>query len=284
LRRVLTCNGFPVTYVMNITDVGHLVADGDTGDDKMEQGARRTGTSAWEIAALYTQAFQDDLGRLNVLEPTIWCQATAHIPEQIETIRCLEAKGFTYRTADGVYFDTAKCPDYGRLARLESAGLQAGRRVDMGEKRHPTDFALWKCSPPGHQRQMEWESPWGVGFPGWHTACAPMAAKYLGTFFDLHCGGEDHIAVHHTNEIAQAEACYGTHLANFWLHGHFLQLHEAKMAKSTGDFLRLQTLIERGYDPLAYRLFCLNAHYRAPLHFTWDGLEAFTQDLCKFER
>ena len=273
LRRVLDFNGYPVTHVMNITDVGHLVSDADTGEDKMEKGSRRTGKSAWEIAEFYTQAFKEDLQHLNILEPTRWCRATDHIPEQIEAIRCLEAKGFTYRTSDGIYFDTAKLPTYGYLARLDIAGLHAGMRVDMGEKRNPTDFALWKFSPLDHKRQMEWESPWGIGFPGWHIECSAMSTKYLGAFFDIHCGGEDHISVHHTNEIAQTEACHGTHLANFWLHGHFLQLDEAKMAKSAGDFLRVPTLIERGYDPLAYRFFCLSAHYRAKLNFTWDSLD-----------
>jgi cysteinyl-tRNA synthetase len=273
LRRVLDFNGYTVTHVMNITDVGHLVSDADTGEDKMEKGARRTGKSAWAIAEFYTQAFKEDLRRLNILDPTIWCRATEHIPEQIEAIRCIEAKGFTYRTSDGIYFDTSRFPGYGRLARLDITGLQAGVRIDMGEKRHPTDFALWKFSPSDHKRQMEWETPWGVGFPGWHIECSAMSAKYLGPFFDIHCGGEDHISVHHTNEIAQTEACHGTHLANYWLHGHFLQLDEAKMAKSTGDFLRVQTLMERGYDPLAYRFFCLSAHYRAKLNFTWDSLD-----------
>lgn len=273
LHRVLAFNGYRVKHVMNLTDVGHLVSDADTGEDKMEQGSRRTGKSAWEIAEFYTQAFKDDLGHLHILEPTNWCRATEHIPEQIETVRCIEAKGFTYRTADGIYFDTSKLPTYGYLARLDSTGLQAGIRVDMGEKRHPTDFALWKFSPPGQKRQMEWDSPWGVGFPGWHIGCSAMATKYLGPLFDIHCGGEDHIAVHHTNEIAQTEACHGTRLANFWLHGSFLQLSDAKMAKSAGDFVRLQTVVERGYDPLAYRLFCLSAHYRATLTFTWEGLD-----------
>ncbi len=272
LRRVLAFNGYRVTHVMNLTDVGHLVSDADIGEDKMEQGSRRTGKSAWEMAAFYTQAFKDDLDHLNMLEPTIWCRATHHIPEQIEAIRCLEAKGLTYRTADGIYFDTSKLPSYGELARLDIQGLHAGMRVDMGEKRHPTDFALWKFSPPEQKRQMEWDSPWGVGFPGWHIECSAMATKYLGRFFDIHCGGEDHIPVHHTNEIAQTEACHGTHLANFWLHGAFLQLDDAKMAKSAGDFVRLQTVVERGDDPLAYRPFCLGAHYRATLHFTWEGL------------
>jgi cysteinyl-tRNA synthetase len=273
LRRVLEFNGYRVKHVMNLTDVGHLVSDADTGEDKMEKGARRTGKSGWEIAEFYTQAFKDDLRHLSILEPTIWCRATEHLPEQIETIQCIEAKGFTYRTSDGIYFDTSKLPTYGDLARLDLKGLQAGARVDMGEKRHPTDFALWKFSPPERRRHMEWDSPWGVGFPGWHIECSAMATKYLGPSFDIHCGGEDHIAVHHTNEMAQTEVCHGTRLANFWLHGSFLQLDDAKMAKSAGDFLRLQTVVERGYDPLAYRFFCLSAHYHATLNFTWDGLD-----------
>ncbi len=273
LRRVLECNGYAVKHVMNITDVGHLVSDADTGEDKMEKGARRTGKSAWQIAEEYTQVFKEDLQHLNILPPTIWCRATDHIREQIDTIRCIEAKGFTYRTSDGIYFDTSKLPDYGYLARLDIEGLQAGSRVEVGEKRNPTDFALWKFSPAGQQRQMEWDSPWGVGFPGWHIECSAMSEKYLGPFFDIHCGGEDHIPVHHTNEIAQTEACHGTRLANFWMHGYFLQLEDAKMAKSAGEFLRVQTLIDRGIDPLAYRMLCLGAHYRTKLNFTWESLE-----------
>ena len=273
LRRVLEFNQYHVRHVMNITDVGHLVSDGDEGEDKMEKGARRTGMSAWEIAAFYTTAFQADLARLNILEPTIWCRATDYIPEQIETIQCIEANGFAYRTSDGIYFDTAKLNDYGYLARLKVEGLQAGARVEVGEKRSLTDFALWKFSPRGQTRQMEWDSPWGVGFPGWHIECSAMSAKFLGPFFDIHCGGEDHIPVHHTNEIAQTQACHGTQLANFWLHGYFLQLDDAKMAKSAGDFLRLQTLIDRGYDPIVYRFFCLSGHYRAKLNFTWESID-----------
>ena len=274
LRRVLAFNGYEVRHVTNITDVGHLTSDADVGEDKMETGSKRTGKTAWEIAELYTQAFKDDLHRLNILEPTIWCRATDHIQEQIDFIKCLEAKGFTYYTSDGVYFDTARMQDYGYLARLDVEGLQAGARVDVAEKRHPTDFALWKFSPRAQKRQMEWDSPWGVGFPGWHIECSAMSAKYLGTFFDIHCGGEDHIPVHHTNEIAQTQACYGTTLANFWLHGYFLQFNDAKMAKSSGEFLRLQSLLDRGYEPLAYRYFCLNASYRAKLNFTWESLES----------
>ncbi|MGC9394848.1 MAG: cysteine--tRNA ligase [Anaerolineae bacterium] len=273
LRRALVFNGYTVKHVMNITDVGHLTSDADTGEDRMEKGSRRTGMSAWEIAELYTQEFRADMERLNIQEPTIWCRATDHIAEQIETVRCIEEKGFTYRTSDGIYFDTSKLPDYGYLGRLDIEGLQSGARVHRGEKRNVTDFALWKFSPPDQQRQMEWDSPWGVGFPGWHIECSAMSAKYLGPFFDIHCGGEDHITVHHPNEIAQTEACYGTRLANFWLHGYFLQIDRARMGKSVGNFLRVQTLIDEGYDPLAYRFMCLGAHYRSRLSFTWEVLD-----------
>ncbi len=273
LRRVLEFNGYKVTHVMNITDVGHLVSDADTGEDKMEKGSRRTGKSAWEIADQYTKAFQNDMHHLNMIEPTIWCKATDHIQEQIDLVMCIEEKGFTYRTSDGIYFDTSKQPDYGFMARLDVEGLQAGLRIDMGEKHNPTDFALWKLSPKDKKRQMEWDSPWGVGFPGWHIECSAMSAKYLGTYFDIHCGGEDHISVHHTNEIAQTEACYGTRLANFWMHGYFLQIEEDRMSKSSGEFLRIQSLIDRGYDPLSYRYFVLNANYRSKLTFAWEGLD-----------
>src|SRR5437867_7318923 len=274
LKRVLEWNGYKVVHVMNITDVGHLTSDADTGEDKMEKGARRTGKSAWEIAQLYTDAFLVDMRRLDIEEPTILCKATDHIKEQIGFIVDLEKNGYTYRTSDGVYFDTSKQPNYGHLARLDKAGLEAGKRVEQGEKKHATDFALWKFSPPGEKRQMEWDSPWGVGFPGWHIECSAMAQKYLGDYFDLHCGGEDHIPIHHTNEIAQTEARVGTRLANFWMHGYFLLANDAKMAKSVGEFLRLQSLIDRGYDPLTYRYLCLTAHYRTQLNFTWGALDA----------
>ena len=273
LRRALAFNGYQIKHVMNITDVGHLTSDSDTGEDRMEKGSRRTGMSAWEIAELYTQEFRADMAHLNIQEPTIWCRATDHIAEQIETVRCIEEQGFTYRTPDGIYFDTSKLPDYGYLGRLDIEGLQSGARVRRGEKRNVTDFALWKFSPPDQQRQMEWDSPWGVGFPGWHIECSAMSAKYLGPFFDIHCGGEDHITVHHPNEIAQTQACHGTRLANFWMHGYFLQIDRARMGKSVGNFLRVQTLIDEGYDPLAYRFMCLGAHYRSRLSFTWEGLD-----------
>jgi len=274
LVRTLRLNGYHVNHVMNITDVGHLVSDGDEGEDKMEAGSRRTGQTAWTIAALYTDAFRADLKSLNIVEPNIWCKATDHIPEQISFIEEIEKKGYTYRTSDGIYFDTSKQADYGYLGRLDIAGLQAGARVDLGEKKNPTDYALWKFSAPEEKRQMEWDSPWGRGFPGWHIECSAMAHKYLGDFFDIHCGGEDHITVHHPNEISQTEAAYGTRLANFWMHGYFILLNSAKMSKSSGEFLRVQLLIDKGYDPIAYRYLCLTAHYRSQLTFSWEALDA----------
>ena len=279
LKRVLEWNGYVVRHVMNITDVGHLTSDADTGEDKMEKGARRTGMTAWQIAQLYTDDFIENLGRLNIEDATILCRATDHIPEQIAFIADIERNGYTYTTSDGVYFDTSKQEGYGYLARLDIHGLEAGRRVELGEKRLPTDFALWKFSSPGEKRQMEWDSPWGKGFPGWHIECSAMAQKYLGDYFDIHCGGEDHIPVHHTNEIAQTEARVGTRLANYWMHGYFLLLNDAKMAKSAGEFLRIQSLIERGYDPLVYRYLCLTAHYRTQMSFSWEAMDAATTAL-----
>ena len=281
LKRVLRWNGYRVRHVMNITDVGHLTSDADTGEDKMEKGARRTGRSAWDIAALYTQAFESDLAALNIEPPDVMPRATDHIPEQIAFIADLEQRGYTYRTSDGIYFDTSRQADYGYLARLDREGLEAGRRVDVGEKRQATDFALWKFSPAGSARQMEWDSPFGKGFPGWHIECSAMAQKYLGDFFDIHCGGEDHIPVHHTNEIAQTEARAGTRLANFWMHGYFLLANDAKMAKSAGEFLRVGALAERGYDPLAFRYLCLTSHYRTQLNFTWEALDAAVTGLAR---
>lgn len=274
LRRVLETNGYSVTHVVNITDVGHLTSDADTGEDKMELGSRRTGMTAWELAEFYADAFKADLAALNIETPTVWCKATEHIQEQIDFVQDLVNKGYTYRTSDGIYFDSRKLNDYGHLARLDVGGLLEGARVENSERRFVTDFALWKFSPPGERRQMEWDSPWGVGFPGWHIECSAMSARYLGDFFDIHCGGEDHIPIHHTNEIAQSEASRGTRLANFWMHGYFLQLDNARMAKSSGDFLRLGSLAERGIDPLVYRYLCLTAHYRSQLTFSWDSLDA----------
>ncbi len=274
LKRVLVANGYEVNHVVNITDVGHLTSDADTGEDKMELGSKRTGKTAWEIAEFYTEAFQEDLEKLHIDGPDIWCKATDHISEQVEFIKDLETRGYTYRTSDGIYFDSRKLNNYGHLARLDIEGLQAGARVEPGERRFVTDFALWKFSPDGEKRQMEWDSPWGRGFPGWHIECSAMSAKYLGDYFDIHCGGEDHIPIHHTNEIAQTEAARGTRAANFWMHGYFLQVDNAKMAKSSGDFLTLSRLEELGYSPLVYRYFCFTAHYRTQLSFSLESLEA----------
>lgn len=266
-------NGYKVKHVLNITDVGHLTSDADEGEDKMELGAKREGKTAWEIAEFYTNEFKRDIKLLNILEPDIWSKATGHIKEQIELVKCLDDKGFTYKTSDGIYFDTSKMPDYGKLARLDIEGLKGGSRIEIGEKRNKTDFALWKFSPEGSKRQMEWDSPWGKGFPGWHLECSAMAMKYLGKHFDIHCGGIDHIPVHHTNEIAQSESCTGEKFVNYWLHGEFLVMGEEKMAKSAGGFLTLQALTDKGYDPLDFRYLCLGTYYRKRLQFTWEILD-----------
>ena len=274
LKRVLLASDYEVRHIVNITDVGHLTSDADTGEDKVELGARRTGMTAWELAAHYTDAFKSDLDKLKILPPDVWCKATDHIKEQIELVQELETRGYTYRTSDGIYFDSRKLNNYGYLARIDVDGLKTGARVTPGERRFVTDFALWKFSPEDGQRQMEWDSPWGVGFPGWHIECSAMSARYLGDYFDIHCGGEDHIPIHHTNEIAQTEAAKGTRLANFWLHGYFLQVEQEKMAKSSGEFITLEGLIEKGYDPLVYRYYCFTAHYRSQLSFSWGSLTA----------
>ncbi len=276
LARVLKRVGYDVNHVMNITDVGHLVSDADTGEDKMELSARREGRSAWDIAEEYTQAFFENCNALNLLEPDIYCKATDHIQEMIELVRRLEKKGLTYRIDDGIYFDTAKFPAYGQMALLDKDGLKAGARVEMAEgKRNHTDFALWKFSPVDQKRQMEWDSPWGIGFPGWHIECSAMSMKYLGEQFDIHCGGIDHVSVHHSNEIAQAEGATGkTPWVKFWCHGEFLVLDQGKMSKSSGNFITLDSLRAEGFSPLAYRFFLLQAHYRSQLVFSWEGLQA----------
>ncbi len=285
LKRTLLVNNFKVNHVMNITDVGHLTSDADSGEDKMEKGAKREGKTVWQIAEFYTKAFKQDLKKLDILAPNKWTKATSHIKEQIALVKLLEQKGFTYRLDDGVYFDTSRLPDYGKLARLNIAGLKSGARVEMvSGKRNLTDFALWKLSPStgsGSKRQMEWDSPWGVGFPGWHLECSAMAIKYLGQPFYIHTGGVDHIPVHHTNEIAQSETAVGKPLARFWLHGEFLIINEGRMGKSEGNFITLKTLIDKGYDPLSYRYLCLTAHYRSKLNFTWESLAAAEQGFHK---
>jgi cysteinyl-tRNA synthetase len=274
LVRALRRAGYQVTHVMNVTDVGHLVSDGDEGEDKMELSARRTGKNIWEVADYYAKVFFSDLAKLNVQDPQIIPKATDHIQEMIELVQTLEEKGFVYRTEDGLYYDTARFPAYGDFARLDIENLEAGKRVAVGEKRSPTDFALWKFSRLGERRQMEWDSPWGKGFPGWHIECSAMAMKYLGETFDLHCGGIDHIPVHHTNEIAQSEAATGRRFANFWMHGEFLNEDSGKMSKSKGEFLTLAVLEREGFDPMEYRFLLLQAHYRSALKFSFDALKA----------
>lgn len=279
LKRVLKYNNYKVKHVMNITDVGHLTSDADRGEDKIEKGARREGKTAGEIADFYTKSFQRNLADLNIAPPNKWCKATEHIAEQLELIKKLAKKGFAYRTNDGIYFDSAKLKDYGKLANLPKQKLRAGARVKLGEKKNITDFALWKFSPPTGQRQMEWDSPWGVGFPGWHLECSAMSVKYLGQPFDIHCGGIDHIQVHHTNEIAQSQAANGKPLANYWLHGEFLLVKQGKMAKSENNFLTLQSIMDKGMPPLAYRYFLLQTHYRKQLNFSWPALRAAAHGL-----
>lgn len=277
LKRVLALNGFQVKHVMNITDVGHLTGDRDMGEDKLEKGARREGKSAWEIAEYYTQAFRKDIRRLNIQEPTVWCKATDNIGEQIGLIRTLETKGFTYPTNDGIYFDTSKFDGYAKLSHQNLDALVEGARVEKNpEKKNATDFALWKFSPPGVQRQMEWESPWGKGFPGWHIECSAMSMKYLKDHLDIHCGGTDHIDVHHTNEIAQSEAATGKPFFNFWMHGEFLNIAGGKkMAKSEGNFLTLEaSLVDQGIDPLAYRFAAFQTHYRKPMEYSREAIQA----------
>lgn len=274
LKRVLVYNGYDVTHIMNITDVGHLVSDADEGEDKMEKGSARTGKTVWEIAEYYTQFFLDDAKALNLIPPTRYTKATEYIKEQIDMIKCLDDKGYTYVTSDGVYFDTSKISDYGKLANLDIEGLEEGSRIQFStEKKNKTDFALWKFSPKDEKRQMEWDSPWGKGFPGWHIECSAMSRKYLGDTFDIHCGGIDHVPIHHTNEIAQSEACTGKPFAHYWMHGAFLEEESGKMSKSKGEFLRVETLIKHGYTPLDYRYLCLGTHYRKRLLFSWEILE-----------
>jgi cysteinyl-tRNA synthetase len=273
LKRVLKRFGYDVCHVMNITDVGHLTDDGDAGDDKMELGAAREGKSVWDIAQHYTDAFQQDMERLNLLEPDVWCKATDHIKEQIDMVLELEKRGITYRLSDGLYYDTSKFSDYGKMAGLDLEGQMAGHRVEQTEgKKNPSDFCVWKFSPEGVQRLMEWDSPWGKGFPGWHLECSAMATKYLGEQIDIHCGGVDHVRVHHTNEIAQTEAITGKKWVQWWMHGEFLLMDEGKMSKSADNFLTISKLMDMGYDPLAYRLYLMNCHYRKALTFNDEVL------------
>ena len=281
LKRVLKLAGYKVKHVVNITDVGHLTSDGDTGDDKMEKGAEREGKTVWEIAQHYTDAFMSNVHDLNILDADIWPKATDHIEEMIALVQELIDKGYTYTTSDGIYFDTTKFPQYGDFARLDLDNLQGGSRVELGEKKHKTDFALWKFSPKDKQRAMEWDSPWGKGFPGWHIECSAMSIKYLGQPLEIHCGGIDHVPIHHTNEIAQVEAATGKKYCNTWIHGEFLVMDNGKMSKSKGGFVTVDTLKELKIDPLAFRMYCFSSHYRKQLTFSIDNVKATEISLKK---
>ena len=284
LKRVLLYHGYGVKHVINITDVGHLTSDADEGEDKMEKAALKEGKKASEIAEHYFKVFEDDLHKLNIIKPNIRCKATEHIKEQIELIKKLEKKGYTYKTSDGIYYDTSKFKDYGKLALLNKEGLKAGKRIAVGEKKNKTDFALWKFSEKPGLRQQEWESPWGLGFPGWHIECSAMSSKYLGEHFDIHTGGEDHIPIHHTNEIAQSEAAFGKKpWVKFWMHGAFLTFKGEKVSKSKGGLFTLSELEEKRYSPLDYRYFCLTAHYRSQLNFSLENLYSAKSSLKRLK-
>ncbi len=305
LKRLLKSDGYNVVHVMNITDVGHLTDDADSGEDKMIKSAREQGKTAWDIANKYEELFKQDANDLNIILPEspLLCRATEHIDDQIKLVKILEEKGYTYQTSDGIYFDTSKFPEYGKFSGQPLDEKLAGARVESSaEKKNPTDFALWKFSYPNGvsyqdylekttknaneiaQRQMEWQSPWGIGFPGWHVECSAMSKKYLGQPFDIHTGGVDHIPVHHENEIAQSVCAYGVPLANFWLHNEFLSVEGQKMSKSLGNIYTLDDCRNHNIDPLALRYFYLGAHYRQKLNFTWEAVSASQNALNKLRQ
>jgi len=259
---------------MNITDIGHLTSDADTGEDKMVKEAKKEGKDVWEIADHYTKAFEKDLKQLNIISPDHHVKATAHIQQMIDLIKRLEDKGFTYVADGNVYFNISKFPDYGKLARLDIKSLKPGARIEVDSaKKNPFDFVLWFTKSKFDAQEMKWDSPWGRGYPGWHVECSAISMHYLGDSFDIHCGGIDHIPVHHTNEIAQSEGATGKKWVNYWLHAEFLIMNEEKMSKSKGDFLTLSKLEEMGYPPMVYRYFCLGAHYKQPLTFSDEAIE-----------
>lgn len=276
LVRLLRRNGFRVNHVQNITDVGHLSDDGDEGEDKLEKGAKKYGESVWDIAKRFENYFWHSMDLMNIKKPNTSCRATDHIDEQLEMVKTLEKKGFTYVIDDdGVYFDTSKLDDYGKLARLNIKDLKEGARVDNVGKKNPTDFALWKFEREGENRAMIWDSPWHErSFPGWHIECSAMAMHYLGGQFEIHTGGIDHIPVHHTNEIAQSEASTGKKpFVKIWVHHNFLQVEGEKMSKSLGNIFTIDDVVEKGYHPAALRLLFLTGHYRSEMNFTWDNLD-----------
>jgi cysteinyl-tRNA synthetase len=278
LRRVLKYNGYEMRHVMNITDVGHLLADADEGEDKMVKSAKEQNKSPWEIAKYFTGVFFQDLELLNIEKPEIVCPATEHISEMIEFVQGLIEKGYGYEITDGIYYDVSKFKDYGKLSGISLEDQLSGARVEVNpEKRNAVDFALWKKAPKEHI--MQWPSPWGQGYPGWHIECSAMSRKYLGDRFDIHTGGIDHVPIHHENEIAQSQGLLGAQPANFWVHGEFLLVDGGKMSKSLGNIYTIEDLKKKGFEPLAYRLFCFNAHYGNKLNFTWDGLKSAQNSL-----
>jgi len=273
VRRVLEFNGYEVKQIINITDVGHLISDDDAGEDKIEKSAREKKKSAWEIARYFEKLFKEDFKKLNLERPFKFPRATEHIKEMISLIKILEKKGYTYKISDGIYFDTSKFKDYGKLGNLKIGKLIP--RIEINpEKRNPYDFALWKFSPKDQKRQMEWQSPWGVGFPGWHIECSAMAMKYLGKTIDIHTGGIDHLTVHHPNEIAQSEAATEKEFVRYWLHVNFLIVEGQKMSKSLGNIISLEDIEKRGFSPLAFKYLILTSHYRSEINFTWQGMES----------
>jgi len=284
LIRVLKHNNFDVHHAMNITDVGHLVSDADSGEDKMEKGAKKFGLSVWDIAKKFEAQFKDSCALLNINLPTELMHATDFIPEQIDLIKKLEEKGFTYRTDDGIYFDTSKFENYYKLSRQNPEELKAGVRIDMGDKKNVSDFALWKLSPADEKRQMEWDSPWGKGFPGWHIECSAMSKKALGESFDIHTGGVDHINIHHSNEIAQSEAVSGKQFVKYWVHYNHLLVEGEKMSKSIGNIFTVEDIKAKGFDPMSLRYLILQTHYRQEMNFTWASLEAAQTALNKLRR
>ncbi len=280
IRRVLKYNGYKIKHAMNITDVGHLVSDADEGEDKMLKSAREMQKSPYEIAAYYTKLFMDDLAKLNVETPEVVCKATDHIGEMIKYVQKLLENGYAYETSTAIYFDVSKLDEYGILSGIKLEDQKAGARVDVDtEKRNPYDFALWIKAKPNHI--MKWESPWGLSYPGWHIECSAMGQKYLGEQFDIHTGGIDLIPTHHENEIAQSKGACGKIPAKFWIHGEYLLINGGKMSKSLNNVYLLKDIIERGYDPLTYRLFTFSSSYRTKLNFTWDGIEASQKALDK---
>ena len=284
-RRVLEYAGYKVKQVMNITDVGHLTSDADEGEDKLQKSARELKTSAWEISKKYTDQFLKDSAKLNIQKVHTLCKATDYIEDQIKLVSILEENGLAYVTSDGVYYDTSMFDRYADLAKLDIEGLRGGERIGMGEKRNKTDFALWKFSKPKENRDMEWDSPWGKGFPGWHIECSAMSMKFLGQTFDIHTGGIDHIPIHHTNEIAQSEGATGKKFVNYWLHSDFLVMSDKeKMSKSLGNVVNLGTLEEKGIDPLAYRYLCLGAHYRKRILFGEEIIDNASKSLQRLNR